>query len=422
MDSPAHPSPVVFRYRAYSLFWAGRVLTTLAVQAESVTIGWQVYTVARRTHGVEQGAFLVGMVGLAQFLPLFVLTFVAGAVADRQDRRTIILVCLAAELVCVLGLALLALHPGPSLVPIFAIAAFFGASRAFLSPAQGAMGPMLVPREVLPRAIAWNSLGYQGASVIGPWVGGALCAVSPATAYLGSAALYLAAGGSMLALRADTRPTGSGGSRLELIREGINYVWTNKIVLGAISLDLFAVLLGGATALLPVYARDVLKIGAHGFGVLRSGPAIGAALMALVLSRWQIHRHAGRWMFAGVAAFGVATLVFAVSKLLWVSLVALAALGAADMISVYVRQSLVQIVTPDAMRGRVSAVSGLFIGASNELGEFETGVVARMIGPVGAALFGGFGSLGITGLWARLFPALRQADRLDSPETKSEAL
>ena len=417
METPGPPAAAVFRYRAYSLFWLGRVFTTLAVQAESVTIGWQVYTVARRAASVEQGAFLVGMVGLAQFLPLFALTFLAGAMADRHDRRAIILACLGVELVCVLALAVLAAQSGSRLAPIFVIAALFGASRAFLSPAQGAMGPMLVPREVLPRAIAWNSLGYQGASIIGPWIGGALCALSPMTAYLGSAALYVAAFGALLALRADTRPAFSTASRMELIREGLHYVWTNKIVLGAISLDLVAVLLGGATALLPVYARDVLKIGAHGFGILRSGPAIGAALMAVALSRWQIHRHAGRWMFAGVAAFGLATLVFAVSKLLWVSVAALAALGAADMISVYVRQSLVQIVTPNPMRGRVAAVSGLFIGASNELGEFETGVVARVIGPVGAALFGGFGSLGVTGLWARIFPALRDADRLDSPGT-----
>ncbi len=416
MDSPAHPSPTVFRYRAYSLFWASRVFTTLAVQAQSITIGWQVYTVARRTTGVEQGAFLVGMVGLAQFLPLFALTFVAGAIADRQDRRVIILACLALEIVAVLALAALALHPQASLLPIFAISSVFGASRAFLSPAQGAMGPMLVPREMLPRAIAWNSLGYQSAAIIGPWVGGALCAVSPLAAYLGSAGLYAVAVGCLLMLKAQTRPAPSASSQMELIAEGLHYVWSNKIVFGAISLDLFAVLLGGATALLPVYARDVLVVGAHGFGVLRSGPAIGAALMAVVLSRWQIHRHAGRWMFAGVAAFGVATLVFAVSKLLWVSVVALAVLGAADMISVYVRNTLIQIVTPDAMRGRVSAVSTLFIGASNELGEFETGIVARLIGPVGAALFGGFGSLGITGVWAKLFPALRDADRLDNPD------
>ena len=308
MDSPAPQTPLVtpwfsvFHYRAFAHFWSARVLSTLAVQAESITIGWQVYAVARKSHSVAQGAFLVGMVGLAQFLPLFLLTFLAGATADRQDRRTIILVCLTAEIVCVLGLAGLALQPDPLLWPIFAIAAVFGASRAFLSPASGAMGPMLVPREVLPKAIAWNSLGYQSASVIGPWIGGALCAASPAIAYLGSAVLYLAAGIALLLMRANTRPATQTASRLELIREGIVYVWTNKIVLGAISLDLFAVLLGGATALLPVYARDILKIGAHGFGVLRSGPAIGAGLMALVLSRFPVRRHAGLWMLAGACS------------------------------------------------------------------------------------------------------------------------
>lgn len=413
MDSLTAPSPSVFRHRPFALFWSARLFSTLAVQAESVTIGWQVYTVARHANDVRHSAFLVGMVGLVQFVPLFLLTFLAGATADRRDRRSIMLICTLVEIACVLALAALALHPSPSLVPIFVVAALFGASRAFLQPAVGAMGPMLVPRESLPRAIAWNSLGSTSARIIGPWIGGALCAISPATAYAGSAVIYVCAAAALLAMRANTRPAVQPGSRLQLIREGIVYVWDNKIVLGAISLDLFAVLLGGATALLPVFARDVLKVGAHGFGVLRSGPAIGAALMAFALSRWPLHRHAGRWMFAGVAAFGVATLVFALSKLLVVSVIALAILGAADMISVYVRQSLVQIVTPDPMRGRVAAVSNLFIGASNELGEFETGVVARVLGPVGAALFGGIGSLVVTGAWAKLFPALRKADRLD---------
>jgi MFS family permease len=413
MESAAAPSPSVFRHRPFALFWSARLFSTLAVQAESVTIGWQVYTVARHANDVRQSAFLVGMVGLAQFAPLFLLTFWAGATADRRDRRKITLACTLVEIACVLALAILALHPSPSLAPIFVVAALFGASRAFLQPAVGAMGPMLVPREVLPRAIAWSSLGSTSARILGPWIGGALCAISPTTAYLGAAVLYVCAVVALVTMKADTRPAAQPGSRLQLIREGLNYVWGNKIVLGAISLDLFAVLLGGATALLPVFARDVLKVGAHGFGVLRSGPAIGAAAMAFALSRWPLHRHAGRWMFAGVAAFGAATVVFALSKSMTVSVIALAALGAADMISVYVRQSLVQIVTPDPMRGRVSAVSNLFIGASNELGEFETGLVARVMGPVGAALFGGIGSLVVTGAWAQLFPALRKADRLD---------
>jgi MFS family permease len=412
-DAPAPSSVSVFKHRAFALFWAARMLSTLAVQAESVTIGWQVYTVARHARSVEQSALLVGMVGLAQFVPLFMLALIAGATADRCDRRAIMLTCTGVEIACVLALAALSLHPMPSLVPIFVIAALFGSSRAFLSPAGGAMGPMLVPREALPRAISRNSLGDQAGSVIGPWIGGALCAVSPVAAYGGSAVLYALAVSALLSMRANTRPERQPGSRLEQIREGIVYVWTNKIVLGAISLDLFAVLLGGTTALLPVFASDVLNVGARGFGVLRSGPAIGAVAMAFALSRWPLHRRAGRWMFAGVAVFGVATLVFAVSKSLIVSVIALVVLGAADMISVYVRQSLVQIVTPDAMRGRVSAVSGLFIGASAELGEFETGIVARLLGPVGAAIFGGVGSLVVTGAWSRMFPSLRKADRLD---------
>ncbi|MHB8284480.1 MAG: MFS transporter, partial [Caulobacteraceae bacterium] len=252
MESTVTPPISVFRYHAFACFWAARSLSTLAVQAQSITIGWQVYAIARKTHSVAEGAFLVGMVGLAQFLPLFCLTFIAGATADRHDRRTIMLCCIAAEILCVSAFAALALQPHQALWPIFAIAAFFGATRAFLSPASGAMGPMLVPREVLPSAIAWNSMGSQLGSIIGPWIGGALCAASPAIAFMGSGVLYAAAGIALLLMRANTRPAVQAGSRLELIREGIVYVWTNKIVLGAITLDLFAVLLGGATALLPV--------------------------------------------------------------------------------------------------------------------------------------------------------------------------
>jgi MFS family permease len=406
----------VFRHRDFTLFWFARNFSTLAVQAESVTLGWQVYTIARLSHSVDQSAFLVGMVGLVQFVPLFLLALLGGATADRNERRAIMLACTISEIVCVVTLAALSLRAHQTLFPVFAVAAVFGASRAFLAPAGGAIVPMLVPRDALAQAISRNSLGDQVAFVVGPWIGGVLCAFSPAIAYVGSAFLYSFAAGLLLALRTNTRPEPQPGSRLEQIREGLAYVWTNKIVFGAISLDLFAVLLGGATALLPAFASDVLKVGAHGFGLLRSGPAIGAAAMAFVLSRWPLHRRAGHWMFAGVAVFGVATLVFAVSKSMLVSMFALIVLGASDMISVYVRQTLIQIVTPDRMRGRVSAVAYLFIGASAELGEFETGVVARLLGPVGAAIFGGVGSLIVTGAWAQMFPALRQADRLDAIE------
>ena len=417
MDSPARPSASVFRHRDFRLFWASRFVATLGVQAEGVAIGWQVYDVARRSRSVEEGAFLVGMVGLAQFLPLVALTLIAGETADRYARRTIMLIAIAVEVVLVSVLGVLALHPAPSLTPIFLVAALFGAARAFLSPAMGAMAPMLVPRAELPRAVAWNSLSWQAGSILGPMIGGVLCGVSPAAAYAAAGALYLMSAACLAGLRTSTQPQVQPGGRVALIREGLAYVWRNKIVFGSISLDLFAVLLGGATALLPVFARDVLGGGADTFGLLRAGPAIGAGVVAFVLSRWPLHRRAGLWMFGAVALFAVATTAFALSRSVWLSLALLAILGGADMISVFVRQTLVQVVTPDPMRGRVSAVSGLFIGASNELGEFETGVMARWLGPVLACLAGGIGALAVTGLWAWLFPALRKADRLDTPET-----
>ncbi len=416
MASPAAPSTNVFRHRDFALFWAQRFLATVGYQAESVAIGWQVYAVARLSRSVPEGAFLVGMVGLCQFLPTIALTLFAGDAADRYDRRRIVLTCLVVEIGLVLGLAGLALHPRPSLVPIFVMAAAFGATRTFLSPALGAIGPMLVPREELPRAVAWSSLAWQSGSIVGPWIGGALVAIAPSAAFAGAAVLYAASGACVLSIRTDLRPRAVAGKRAAQIKEGLAYVWSNKIVFGSISLDLFAVLLGGATALLPVFARDVLHVGADGFGVLRSGPAIGAGMVALALTRWPLHRRAGLWMFAGVAVFGAATIVFGLSRWLPLSVLALAVLGGADAISVYVRNTLVQIVTPDAMRGRVSAVSGLFIGASNELGEFETGVVARLLGPVAACVAGGVGSLIVTGLWTQLFPQLRDADRLDAPK------
>jgi MFS family permease len=296
---------------------------------------------------------------------------------------------------------------------LLGVAVAFGTSRAFMGPAGTALGPMLVPRSLLPRAIALNSLAWQSASILGPAIGGILVAISPGLSYAAAAGLYLFALACVSGLRGNTQPEVNPGSRLALIKEGLVYVWSNRIVFGAISLDLVAVLLGGATALLPVFARDVLHVGPEGFGLLRAGPAIGATLVAVILARYPIRRFAGPVMFAGVAVFGLATIVFGLSTSLPLSVLALAVLGGADMLSVYVRQTLVQIVTPDAMRGRVAAVSGLFIGASNELGEFESGVVARFLGPVGAAVAGGVGAVMATALWARLYPDLRKADRLE---------
>jgi MFS family permease len=353
------------------------------------------------------------MIGLAAFLPVFLLTLPAGETADRYDRKKVLLACFAGEIVSVLVLAIASWKGWASVPLLLVIAALFGAARAFFAPANTALGPMLVPRSLLPRAIAWNSLAWQTASIIGPAAGGALVAGSMHVAYLTVFGLYLVSAAAVLAIRKNAKPEVSPGSRWALMKEGLAYVWRQKIVFGAISLDLFAVLLGGATALLPVFARDILHVGAGGFGILRAGPALGATLVAFSLAARPLHRHAGRFMFAGVAVFGLATCVFAVSKSLWLSVAALAVLGGADAISVYVRQTLVQLVTPDPMRGRVAAVSSVFIGASNELGEFESGVVARFLGPIGAALFGGVGALVVTGLWSALFPALRKADRLE---------
>ena len=409
----------LIRHRDFGLYWSGMLLVHLAVQIEAVTIGWQIYTLGRATMSIEQSAFMVGMVGLAQFLPLFALTLWAGALADRHSRRGIVMAALVVETLCVLGLVVVALEPTPAFAHIFAIAAVFGAARAFLSPAASALVPMLVPRADMPRAISLKSLSWQAAVIVGPWAGGMLCALSTAASYATAAGLYTLGLGIILLMRAKTTPERQPGSQWQQIKEGLAYTWSNKIIFGAISLDLFAVLLGGATALLPAFASDILKVGPEGFGILRSGPALGALVMALALARWPLTRRAGVRMFWAVGAFGLATIVFGLSQNMWLSVAALAVLGAADMISVYVRQTLMQIVTPDDMRGRVSSVSYLFISGSNELGEFESGVVSRFIGPVGAAIFGGIGTLGVTGLWAWMFPALRQADRLDGSDLPS---
>jgi len=416
-DAPAQddiPSAwALLRERDYRLFWALRWTGSFASQIQSVAMGWHMYVLARQSHSVNQSALLVSMLGLAAFVPVLLLTLPAGDAADRYDRRRVLQICLAGELASVLVLAIATFTGQASIPLLLGVSALFGASRAFFGPANTALGPMLVPRRLLPRAIAWNSLAWQSASIAGPAAGGILVAISPQTAYFTSFGLYALAVLLVSLIRTSGRPEAKPGTRWQLMKEGLAYVWRQKIVFGAISLDLFAVLLGGATALLPVFARDVLHGTAREFGILRSAPALGATAVALWLAAHPIRRKAGVYMFGGVAMFGVATVVFGLSRLIWLSVAALAVLGGADMLSVFVRQTLVQLVTPDQMRGRVAAVSSVFIGASNELGEFESGVVARFLGPVGAAVFGGVGALVVTALWARLFPDLRRADRLE---------
>ena len=411
-DSDIPSARALLKERDYLFYWCSRWCGSFAAQIQSVAMGWQMYALARQSHSVSESAFLVGMIGLAAFFPVFLLALVAGEAADRYPRKRILLICLTGEMTSVMTLALASLYGFASIPLMLAIAVLFGASRAFFAPASTALGPMLVPRALLPRSIAWNSLAWQTAAVAGPAMGGFLVGFTPHHAYFTTFTLYLVAAFSVFSIRQSTQPVVQPGSRWTLMKEGLVYVWRQKIVFGAISLDLFAVLLGGATALLPVFARDVLHEGAEGFGFLRAAPAIGATAVGLWLAAHPIRRRAGTFMLGGVAVFGLATIVFGLSRNLWLSVGALAVLGAADMLSVYVRQTLIQIVTPDPMRGRVAAVSSIFIGASNELGEFESGVVARFLGPVGAAMFGGVGALVVTATWAKLFPDLRKADRL----------
>lgn len=404
--------------RDFLFFWFSRWTAVLGVQVQSVALGWHIYDLARESMSVNEAAFMVSMIGLVSFVPVLFLALPAGETADRHNRRNILLFCYAAEISIAAALAALTFLHSESIPILLGAAVFFGAARAYFSPANTALGPMLVPRHLLPRAIAWNSLAWQTASIAGPALGGFLISVSAkshstlALPYAAALGLYAVAGLCILMVRGNAQPQVQPGSRWALMKEGLSYVWNNKIVFGAISLDLAAVILGGATALLPVFARDVLHAGPEAFGILRASPAIGAAIVAFYLAGNPIRSRAGIIMFVSVALFGVGTLIFGLSKLLWLSVAALALLGGADMVSVYVRQTLVQLATPDHMRGRVATVSSLFIGASNELGEFESGVVARFLGPVGAAVFGGVGALAVTGLWAWMFPSLRKADKL----------
>ena len=403
----------LLRVKSYVRFWIGAVCNRLGVQVQAIALAWQVYAVARQSSSVNEAALAVGVLGLAQFLPMFALTLFAGHAADIYDRRKIMMAGLGLQLLTSALFSVMAYGGLKALWPIYGVAALFGCARAFYTPASAALAPTLVERRLIPRAIVVNSSGNQMATIVGPAIGGLLVAFSPVAAFVASGALCLASLVSLMLVASPPRQPRPTASRWALIAEGLNYVWTTKVVLGAISLDLFAVLLGGVTALLPVYARDILHVGPEGFGILRAAPSAGAIALGFVLAARPPKSRVGLKMFAAVGIYGLSTLVFALSRSMVLSVAALVVLGAADMVSVFVRQSLVQIVTPDAMRGRVSAVSSLFIGASNELGEFESGGMARLLGPVGSAIFGGCGAILVTLLWAGIFPALRKADRLE---------
>jgi MFS family permease len=405
--TPAAPpdQASIFAHRPFALFWTGRVLTTIAFQAQAVAVGWQVYE-------LTDSAFDLGLVGLAQFLPMLALSLLTGHAADRYDRRRIIVACQIVKVLTAAALALGSLRGGLSREAILAVILVFGAARAFEMPTIQALLPGIVPAAMFPRALAGSAAANQVATIGGPAVGGLLYAASPVLAYAACALLYLVGGLCIGAIRARPAARLREPVTLASLFAGIRYIRGHPVMLGAISLDLFAVLLGGATALLPIYAKDILHVGPAGLGTLRAAPAIGALAMSLYLARQPLRRHVGRTMFAAVAAFGGATIVFALSTSFALSVATLVLLGASDMVSVVIRQTLVQLQTPDAMRGRVSAVNSVFIGSSNQLGEFESGLTAAWFGVVPSVVIGGVGTLVVVLLWIRWFPGLLRADRL----------
>jgi len=422
------PNPLaVLRYRGYAAYAAARFCTTLCWQMLSVAVGWQVYALTRNPLDL-------GYLGLVQFLPFVLLVLPGGYVADHADRRLVLITAYAGAALCAGALAWFSLAGLQSAWPIFAVMTVFGSGRAFWMPAGQSMTPNLVPVEAFPSAVALNSMLFEVGVIAGPALGGVLYLVGPSVVYCSVAAMLVVSVGLIASIkpgrpRAAESPPGTSplpagdvtataapvprlqSSHTADLLDGLRYVLRHRALLGAITLDLFGVLFGGATALLPAYARDVLHVGPAGLGLLRTATGVGATVTAVALVISPIERHVGRWMFAGVALFGGATVVFGLSRSFTLSLVALALLGVGDMVSVYIRGILVQLETPDAIRGRVSAVGSMFVGASNELGEFESGVTAGWFGLVPAVVLGGAVTLVVVGSYLKLFPELRGMDR-----------
>jgi MFS family permease len=406
-ENPRKRASAALRYPDFRLFQIGRFTAVVGVQMLSVAVGWQVYDLTRRPMDL-------GYVGLAQFLPGFVLALPAGHAADRFDRRHVVAICQAIYVLVAGALVAFALAKSSAPWLVYALLVIFGAARGFSGPAGQALMPDLVPAEDFANAVAWSSSTWQVATIVGPAAGGLAYAAGGAIAAYGCAAALFVA--SVVATASiGTRPARAAKEppTWDSLLAGVSYVWKRKIILGALCLDLFAVLLGGATALLPIFARDILHVGPTGLGALRAAPGLGAALMAIGLAHRPLGRHAGSTLFGCVMLFGVATIVFGLSRLFPLSLAALVVLGAADLVSVVVRHTVVQLSTPADMRGRVSAVNVVFIGASNELGEFESGLTAALFGAVPAVIIGGVGTCVVVAICAFLFPALRRVDRLE---------
>jgi MFS family permease len=405
MDIPVKERESVLRHPGYLNFAASRVFSSLSFQSVAIAMGWMIYD---QTHS----AFALALVGFCQFLPMAVLTFVVGHVADRFDRRRIGLACQLIEAVTSLVLAIATWQQWLTPVGILVAVTIMGAVVAFERPTMAALLPSIVPVSMLQRAVATSTSMMQTALIIGPSLGGLLYGVSPIAPFAVAAVLFAVASFNVISIRMQWTPSKREPVTLTSVFAGVSFIRSRPVMLGTISLDLFAVLLGGATALLPMFARDILHAGPWGLGLLRAAPAIGALAMSIVLARRPLTSDVGRKMMMAVAVFGVATIVFSLSTNIAVSVIALLVVGASDTVSVVVRSSLVQLLTPDEMRGRVNAVNSLFIGTSNQLGEFESGMLAGVIGPVVAGIVGGVGTIAVVLLWTRLFPDLLKVKTL----------
>ncbi|MBY4636758.1 MFS transporter [Sphingopyxis sp. XHP0097] len=421
LPAPVGPPPSPLRFRDYRYYWFARFTAVMATIAMVVVIGYQLYDTARTDYGmsIKEASFQLGLLGLVQFVPLAILTPVAGWAADRFERRSVAIFSNLIDLLIAAALGWFTWIDALTLPLLFTLAALHGVARVFSGPAMSAIAPNIVPANVLPRAIAMGSIAWQSASVIGPAAGGLLYAASPTSVYVFSA-VFLGVSAFLISRVRPVLPPPAEVRRhpLREMVDGLRFVWFDRFLLGTITLDLFAVILAGATAMLPVYARDILQTGSEGLGFLRAAPALGAAAVAIGLSFRPIERNVGVKMLWAVAVFGAVTVGFGISTNFFLSLALLAIMGAADMFSVFVRGTLIQLNTPDAMRGRVSAASGLAISASNELGEMRAGAMAAVLGPVGAVVIGGAGAIGVTALWSWLFPELRRA-RTFEPQFKT---
>lgn len=420
-STPRAPSPLSFP--DYRYYWAARFTAVMATIAMVVVIGYQLYDTARTDYGmsIRQASFQLGLLGLVQFIPLALLTPVAGWAADRFERRSVAIFSNLIDITIAATLGWFTWVGGLTLPLLFGLAALHGVARVFSGPAMSAIAPNIVPPAVLPRAIAMSSIAWQSASVIGPAVGGLIYAAHPTAVYIFAAILLAASAFAISRVRPVLPPPVEVRRHpLREMLDGLKFVWIERFLLGTITLDLFAVILSGATAMLPVYARDILHVGSEGLGLLRAAPALGAAVVALGLSFRPIERNVGVKMLWAVVVFGLATMAFGLSTSLLLSLAMLVLLGAADMFSVFVRGTLIQLNTPDHMRGRVSAASGLAISASNELGEMRAGAMAAALGPVPAVVVGGAAAVGVTALWAWLFPELRRAKTFEPQFKQAE--